>query len=185
MKKFFLIFLALVITIYVIRSPLMNGSAIKKIALNPADFSSVISHNQMNDFLKVWAEYLKDDVSKIGSRQLSLMVGKASEKFPLKTINWLTARGWDADRFFYVEQRMKAIVKSAFLQDHIKSTIKVLQTQMSGQGVDAVTVERMIDSQKQRINVEKISPEEIEMVTPNLVLISDILDGSKPYQDVK
>ena len=65
--------------------------------------------------------------SRIGARQISLTMGPASEKFPVKTVNWLAARGWNADRFFYVEQRMKAIVKSAFLQEHVKSTIRMLE----------------------------------------------------------
>lgn len=183
MKKLFVIFLALVITIYFLRIPPHNkGMGETNLA---AAAGAVISHNEMNDFLRVWSKYLQNDVSKIGAKQISLTMGTASEKFPLQTINWLAAQGWNADRFFFVEQRMKAIVKSAFLQNHIKSTIHVLETQMGAQGVDGATVKRMIEEQKQRINVEKISSDEIKMVTPNLVLISDILDGNKPYQYVK
>lgn len=85
---------------------------------------------------------------------------------------------------FYVEQRMKAIVKSAFLQEHVKSTIRMLE-QGGASGVDGSAVQRMIDEQKQRLGVEKISPAEIDMVTPDLVLISDILDGTKPFSKIK
>ena len=113
-----------------------------------------------------------------------MTMGSASEKFPVKTVNWLAARGWNADRFFYVEQRMKAIVKSAFLQEHVKSTIRMLE-QGGASGVDGSAVQRMIDEQKQRLGVEKISPAEIDMVTPDLVLISDILDGTKPFSKIK
>ncbi len=52
-------------------------------------------------------------------------------------------------------------------------------------GVDGSAVQRMIDEQKQRLGVEKISPAEIDMVTPDLVLISDILDGTKPFSKIK
>ena len=51
--------------------------------------------------------------------------------------------------------------------------------------VDGSAVQRMIDEQKQRLDVEKISPAEIDMVTPDLVLISDILDGTKPFSKIK
>ncbi len=143
-----------------------------------------IDKEEMNRFLPVWSEYLASDVSQIGARQISLTMGKASEKFPLQTIRWLKDRGWNADRFFYVEQRLKAIVKSAFMQEHIKATVHVLETG-GVSGVDSVTVQRMIDDQKQRINVEQITPGELDMVMPDLILISDILDGSRPYSSFK
>lgn len=185
MKKLVFLFFALLITIYVIRSPQFGFGGKGKIKNPLSMYSETISHNEMNNFLNVWSKYLQNDVSKIGARQLSLTTGSASEKFPIQTINWLTKEGWNADRFFYVEQRMKAIVKSAFLQEHIRSTISMLESQASESGVYGQNAQRMIDEQKQRINVEKISKDEINMVTPNLVLISDILDGTKPYQYVK
>ena len=145
---------------------------------------TTVDKAEMDRFLPVWAEYLESDISRIGAQQVSMTMGSASEKFPVKTIGWLAERGWNADRFFYVEQRMKAIIKSAFLQEHIKSTELMLE-QSGTSGIDAVTVQRMIDEQKQRTEVEKISQDEIKMVMPDLVLISDILDGSKPFSKIK
>lgn len=185
MKKLIFLFFTLLIVIYVIRSPQFGLGGKDKIKNPLTMYTETVSHNEMNNFLRVWSKYLQDDVSKIGARQVSLTMGPASEKFPIQTINWLTKEGWNADRFFYVEQRMKAIVKSAFLQEHIKSTIAMLESQAGQSGVYGQNAQRLIDEQKQRINVEKISSDEINMVTPNLVLISDILDGTKPYQYVK
>lgn len=143
-----------------------------------------IEPEEMNKFLPVWSEYLASDVSKIGAGQISLTMGKASEKFPLKTIHWLKDRDWDADRFFYVEQRLKAIVKSAFLQEHIRATVHVLQSGGVGK-VDQSAVQRMIEDQKQRMNVEQITEAELEMVMPNLATISDILDGTRPFSALR
>lgn len=186
MKKFVFLLLVMLIAIYAIRSPQFGFGDAGKLK-NALRFSTeTVSHNEMNNFLLVWSKYLRSDASKIGARQLSLTTGLASEKFPIKTINWLAKEGWNADRFFYVEQRMKAIVKSAFLQEHIKSTINTLQSQASG-SADSYgrNAQQMIDEQRQRLNVEKISQDELNMVTPNLILISDILDGTKLYQYVK
>ena len=79
---------------------------------------------------------------------------------------------------------IKAIVKSAFMQEHIKATVHVLETG-GVSGVDPTTVQRMIDDQKKRVNVEQITPAELDMVMPDLVLISDILDGTRPYSSLK
>lgn len=143
-----------------------------------------IDREEMNKFLPIWAEYLASDVSKIGAKQLSLTMGKASEKFPLKTISWLASRGWNADRFFYVEQRLKAIVKSAFMQEHIKATENMLKSG-GNTDIDSTIMQRMLADQKQRMNIEQITPEEIDMVMPDLVLISDILDGTKTLSALK
>lgn len=186
MKKLFVIFFGLLVIIYFVRSPYKKADtySIERPVYGSGELVSIV---EMNNFLEVWAEYLQSDISDIGSRQLSLTMGKASEKFPLEMISWLAKRGWNADRFFYVEQRLKAIVKSAFLQEHIRSTIAILEKQADAERNPQVAdnIRRLIAAQKQRINVEKISPEELAMVMPNLVLISDILDGTKPYRYVK
>ena len=183
MKKLAFIFSVLLVAVY-FANLMHTDSKEAKIKLEQMLRKTTVDKAEMDRFLPVWAEYLEDGVSRIGARQISLTMGPASEKFPVKTVNWLAARGWNADRFFYVEQRMKAIVKSAFLQEHVKSTIRMLE-QGGASGVDGSAVQRMIDEQKQRLGVEKISPAEIDMVTPDLVLISDILDGTKPFSKIK
>ena len=183
MKKLAFIFSVLLVAVY-FANLMYTDSKEAKIKLEQMLRKTTVDKAEMDRFLPVWAEYLEDGVSRIGARQISLTMGPASEKFPVKTVNWLAARGWNADRFFYVEQRMKAIVKSAFLQEHVKSTIRMLE-QGGASGVDGSAVQRMIDEQKQRLGVEKISPAEIDMVTPDLVLISDILDGTKPISKIK
>ncbi len=183
MKKIVFIFSVLFLGIYfaniVYRNTQEEQAKQEKVLQKP-----FIDKDEMNRFLPVWSEYLSSDVSQIGARQISLTLGKASEKFPLKTIHWLRKKGWNADRFFYVEQRLKAIVKSAFMQEHIKATVHVLETG-GVSGVDPTTVQRMIDDQKKRVNVEQITPAELDMVMPDLVLISDILDGTRPYSSLK
>ena len=170
MKKLAFIFSVLLVAVY-FANLMYTDSKEAKIKLEQMLRKTTVDKAEMDRFLPVWAEYLED-------------MGPAAEKFPVKTVNWLAARGWNADRFFYVEQRMKAIVKSAFLQEHVKSTIRMLE-QGGASGVDGSAVQRMIDEQKQRLGVEKISPAEIDMVTPDLVLISDILDGTKPFSKIK
>ena len=179
MKKLAFIFSVLLVAVY-FANLMYTDSKEAKIKLEQMLRKTTVDKAEMDRFLPVWAEYLEDGVSRIGARQISLTMGPASEKFPVKTVNWLAARGC----FFYVEQRMKAIVKSAFLQEHVKSTIRMLE-QGGASGVDGSAVQRMIDEQKQRLGVEKISPAEIDMVTPDLVLISDILDGTKPFSKIK
>ena len=82
MKKLFVIFFGLLVIIYFVRSPYKKADtySIERPVYGSGELVSIV---EMNNFLEVWAEYLQSDISDIGSRQLSLTMGKASEKFPL------------------------------------------------------------------------------------------------------
>lgn len=136
---------------------------------------------EMDRFLPVWAEYMEDEIRNVGAGQLSLGMEDGKEKFLPELVRWLKKRGWNAERFFFVEQRLKTIVKTAFWQEHAQSTEQMLrQSEM-----DESAVQRMIDEQKQRLTVGKVTPAEVEMVKPDLILISDILDGTKTRSKIK
>ena len=99
MKKLAFIFSVLLVAVY-FANLMYTDSKEAKIKLEQMLRKTTVDKAEMDRFLPVWAEYLEDGVSRIGARQISLTIGSASEKFPVKTVNWLAARGWNADRFF-------------------------------------------------------------------------------------
>ena len=92
MKKLAFIFSVLLVAVY-FANLMYTDSKEAKIKLEQMLRKTTVDKAEMDRFLPVWAEYLEDGVSRIGARQISLTMGPASEKFPVKTVNWLAARG--------------------------------------------------------------------------------------------
>lgn len=140
----------------------------------------IVSPEEMDAFLQVWSEYMHDKISRQSSRQISLSTKEPSSEL----VKWLNKRGWDVERFFFVEQRLASVVKSAFLKKHSVDTIKVLEIQLAAEKDPQIraNIENVIKSQQQLMNVEKVSDGEINMVLPDLNNISEILEGKAVYR---
>lgn len=140
-----------------------------------------IGKGEMNSFLDVWEDYVNSWISNIGVRQLSLTTStRPDKKMPYLTKAWLNRRGWEVDRFFYVEQRMRAIVKTLEAEDRAQKTIDLLEKQMKYEtsGGSIENIKRLIAYQESIINIEKVTKKEKEMVRPRLEEISKLLIGN-------
>ena len=137
-----------------------------------------ITPYEINSFLEIWPDYVESWVSKLGVAQLSLTnAKKIDRKLPYITIIWLNRRGWEAERFFYVEQRLKSIVRSAQTEEYVRETVDMLEKKrLQTSGSAAQNIQSMIDYHKKSLNVEKVSKAEIDMVRPNLSKISEVLE---------
>lgn len=138
----------------------------------------IINPIEMESFLKIWSEYLHEDISEIGISQLSIGEGGLSAKLPKRVIAWFTKRSWNVDRFFYVEQRMKSIVKASILKKQSVNNIKLLEELKKNDAQAVPGIERLIKEQEEAYKVEQVSNEEIAMVTSRLKEISNILYGN-------
>lgn len=141
----------------------------------PAPSPDVVTPDEMEAFLPVWSKYAHSKISKNNFSQISLSDKTASSKLE----KWLKKRGWEAQRFFYVEQRLAATIKSIYLRKHSKGTIKALNAQLKSETNPQVAdnIKKLIASQKQISNVEQVSDAEIAMVSPRLEEIERILEG--------
>lgn len=135
----------------------------------------IITPEEMEAFLPTWSKYAHSKISKNNFRQISLSDKTASKKLE----KWLHKRGWEVERFFYVEQRLASIIKSIYLQKHSEDTIKLLQEQLKSEKdlQIADNIKKLIASQEQISNVEGVSAAEMAMVSPRLTEIEQILEG--------
>lgn len=140
-----------------------------------APSADVITPEEMEAFLPTWSKYAHSKISKNNFRQISLSDKTASKKLE----KWLYKRGWKVDRFFYVEQRLAAIIKSIYLQKHSEDTIKIFREQLKTETNPQIAdnIQKMIASQEQISNIEGVSAAEIAMVSPRLEEIERILEG--------
>ena len=88
----------------------------------------------------------------------------------------------EVNRFFYVEQRLKSIVRSAQTEEHVRETVDMLEKKLRQEsGSAAQNIRTMIEYHQKSLNVEKVSKAEIEMVRPNLAKISQVLEVEGAY----
>ncbi len=180
MRKIVLIFAVIFILTGALTAAL---NIYKEKRLEEINQPKTIGNIEMQRFLQTWSEYLESKASRKGISQLSLSTKEASEALPSATVEWLKERGWNANRFFYVEQRLKAVVRSAFFQYHSQKMTEILDAQLKGENDKVITdnIKSLIDLQSKNMNIEKVTRAEIELVTPNIILIRDILNGKEKY----
>ena len=132
---------------------------------------------QMNEFLRLWSIYLH----KFGQEKLpplSLENKRASASAPWRLKLWLYTEGWDVDRFFFVEDRLHSIVKTAYNQRNIAAN-KQLKEQNAA---NKTALSEIIQRQEKSANPEGITPEELALVKDNLDKVIGILQGSLAYK---
>lgn len=182
--RYSVLFTAVVLLAWIISTPLPRLGKINLYGFdNPPRIGEAITYPETVSFLQLWSEFMQKDISRYGLLQISLTNTIPSEGFSPQLVRWLKNEGWDADRFFYVEQRLKAAVKTAYLKENLKTNRNILQ-HMPKHGSDKINYENMleiVESQEQQLNVEKVRPEELILVSQDLYTIKDVLDGKVVY----
>ena len=142
-----------------------------------------ITRSEMLQFLETWSEFTSTNIFRNGNIQASLSMDAPSESFPPKVARWLRSKGWHADRFFYVEQRLKSIVRSAQLQQQVLDNRELLASAKLNFDNSAYSaLQNLINEQDTQLNLYRVTQGEIDMVIPQLQLINDILEGRIVYQ---
>lgn len=158
-------------------------------ALIPNPTSKEISEQELMAFLPVWSDYMQQNISELGKRPVSLASGAPEDNLSDEAKEWLLRRLWYPKRFFYVEQRLRAILKTIDYQEQNDLLISDLSRQyeeLSTQQAQNPTpdpsleslmsgIENMIHLQQQKQNVEQISEEELKLITPMKSAVKDAL----------
>ena len=88
--------------------------------------SAEISKAETEQFLSLWAEYLERGLNVDVSDKISLLSGDIDTALPWHVTFWLTQNCWTASRFYYVEQRLRSIIHTLYLQEHTRDFKKSL-----------------------------------------------------------
>ena len=188
--------LLLVIAIWAFRGKPDNNLMQQENAL-PSASTVEVSGDEINGFLYVWSDYVQQNISHVGRKPVSLDSGKPEDNLSETARQWLIEHGWKPSRFFYVQQRLRAILQTLKTADEAENTIASLRGQLADarkrhsddnqQGPDPVvmslekTINDMIAAQEARINIEQISTGELDAVRPYRKIYEAILDGRRTY----
>ena len=158
-------------------------------ALIPNPTSKEISESELKAFLPVWADYMQQNISELGKRPVSLASGAPEDNLSDEAKEWLLRRLWYPKRFFYVEQRLRAILKTLDQQEQSNALIADLSKQYEELSVQQAQnvipdpkltsqmsgIENMIHQQQQQQNVEQISDAELNLIAPMKAAVKDTL----------
>ena len=158
-------------------------------ALIPNPTSKEISESELKAFLPVWADYMQQNISELGKRPVSLASGAPEDNLSDEAKEWLLRRLWYPKRFFYVEQRLRAILKTLDQQEQSNALIADLSKQYEELSVQQAQniipdpkltsqmsgIENMIHQQQQQQNVEQISDAELKLIAPMKAAVKDTL----------
>ena len=130
----------------------------------PNRTSTEINQDELMEFLPVWSDYIQHNTGNHQEYELSPQEEK-----------WLLRRKWRPKRFFYVEQRLRIILKTLEQYQNNQRMINGLEQQLAALRARqqqtgqydpqtdslASSLENMIREQQARLNVEQITPQEL------------------------
>ena len=142
-----------------------------------------ISAEETENFLPLWSEYMAQGLNTDVSDKVSLMSGDLETALPWPVNFWLNKNCWTAERFYYVEQRLRSILRTLYLREHTRAVKEILLQQLENETDEAkkASYQNMIDIQDAIANVEAISEEELNIVRGREQLIEDVLNGKNVY----
>ena len=141
-----------------------------------------VSFDEMNSFLEVWSQYCAKGYPEIIGSGVSIYNEAIEEAVPQNIYIWLKRRDWTVKRFYYVEERMRSIVKAAILTQHMENN-RLMLRHPGGLNSEALkNLKSIVDEQEEKFSIREVSKEEVEMVRGNLSLVDDILNCKVFYK---
>lgn len=146
-------------------TPLIRLGNMSQSYITPLLSEEILSADEINSFLEVYVDFSSTNLETI----VEGMSLRNDKEFPAQVKRWFRAKGWSADRFFAVEQRIKQLISVAILINNIEDNRK-LKTAVDGDGL-----QNIIEQQEQRLKSLKYNQEELVLVKDNLFYINTIL----------
>ncbi len=125
-----------------------------------------ISADEANFFFKHWADYINRGYNKKVPEDLRYDDQKISKRLPWVVKLWFDKRCISAERFYYVEQRMRNILKTRQLKNQTNDVIGILKSEIS-EGVSSEKAKwynDIIEEQHQMANIEGITDDELRLI---------------------
>lgn len=114
------------------------------------NYKAEISKEELDDFIRLWPQFkelgLADDLI------VSYEVDRPSKFIDWKSKIWFVYHKWDADRFFYVQQRTTALLYIL----SVRRNAKALVTQLQNRENEASKQMLAIQEQRSRIGEEDL-----------------------------
>lgn len=185
-KRYLVLFLALLLILKVFSCHLVDyDSIMTKKTCRPMAEGAEISKAETEQFLSLWAEYLERGLNVDVSDKISLLSGDIDTALPWHVTFWLTQNCWTASRFYYVEQRLRSIIHTLYLQEHTRAVKEILKNLLHNETDEMKknSYQNMIEVQDLIANIEAVSPQELQMIEGLAQQVEDVLNGKMSYKE--
>ena len=128
--------------------------------------SEEISEKEANVFFKQWAEYKKQGYIKKVPENFAFDEVNMADRIPWLVKLWMDKHCINPKRFYYTEQRFRAILKASDMQKHTQSVIKILSSQMADNMDEAKKqwYRDLIAEQEQMVKIEGVTDRELHLL---------------------
>lgn len=139
----------------------------REVAMKRPLYRAEITEFEVQELIKLWPQFMEQPFAK--DMMVSYHAGSLLDALDRTTKYWFIRRRWDANRFFYVQQRVVSILKYLEIKYNADAIIK----QLSRRRNDLAAIE-MIKIQKQRLKESTYDKQELEIVERYQVLLKKL-----------
>lgn len=175
-RKFLILLLSFVGLAMIITTPLTDLGSFGNAYDYMPEQGELIDIKELNSFLAVWADFIRNDIAGYKSQQLSLSNRNSADGFPPQLVRWLKRHEWGVERFFYTEQKIRELVNIATLEKSIEANRKLLK-KMGQDTASGANLKNIIDGQEEQLKLVHFNKQEMELIKANLYQINMIMDG--------
>ncbi|MBO4285651.1 MAG: hypothetical protein J5895_05435 [Alphaproteobacteria bacterium] len=163
MKKRIVLFFVLILLLWLISCPIIDVARTKNCPL--PETKQAISENETDMFLEHFREYVARGLNKEVPEEFYTDEHRPHERLPFFVRAWFNKKCIAPERFYYVEQRLRAIVKIMDAKENFERLQKHFKEQDAFEGRREEAHDSAFENlQKEALNTEFISNEEFELV---------------------
>ena len=137
-----------------------------EISRKQTEYTTAVTEAELEDFIRLWPEF--NSLNLQDNRNASYGI-ETTPHLNFKTRLWFLYHKWDAQRFFYIRQRVEEILRIIKL----KSNARALIDQLSA-SKDELSQE-MVELQKQRLDTNLFGAEEIMLIQKHQSTLEQLL----------
>ncbi len=169
-QKNLIIIASLVLLSFLLTTPLTRITNFGSKYNQPISKDHIIDADELNDFLIMWAKFMRSDLEK-NMRHISL---SQEDKISPQVERWIEVHGWSAKRFWEIEQKVMNLVAIAKLINNLEDNKKFLN---NAPNISAENLKTIIKNQETQLKNATYNPKELELVQANLYAVAQVLEG--------
>lgn len=148
---------------------------------NVVSASVEISADELKAFLKTLRRYRQEKMEKLGFADISMVGGASLAEANPEVSRWLQRKGWNAERFFYIESRVRTILATISRDEEIAKNRRLMleQAQTLENKELAEVLLKNVEEQSKKFNIERISAAEYKQVQSQADEINVLLESGK------
>ena len=129
----------------------------KEVARKRPLYREEVTETEVEELARLWPKFLQEPFAQ--DMMVSYHTESVRDALTWRIKMWFRYCHWDANRFFYVQQRIVEILKELELRNNARAVIKLLSAR-----INDPAVAEMIKVQKQRLKQKTYSEAELKII---------------------